>query len=138
MCSLILIFIFLLSLLVNSSDGVDLLYSNAALHWSHDHSNLFPHLVQQLRADGGVLAVQMPNNFREPSHTCMRRALEEGAFFDPDELDAVWANQPDVHEQGASHYWHLLAPHCRHVDAWQVGGTHALAVESGVALSGRA
>jgi len=103
-----------------SDAPLDLLYSNAALHWSTQHSSLFPHLVQQVRPSGGVLAIQMPNNFREPSHTCIRQALEEGKFLkDQEELERVWAQCPSVHAGGAGHYWHLLAPHCRHVDAWE-------------------
>ena len=47
---------------------VDVIYSNAALHWLPDHAALFPHLMDQL-APGGVLAVQMPRNFGAPSHT---------------------------------------------------------------------
>jgi trans-aconitate 2-methyltransferase len=101
---------------------LDLLYSNAALHWSKTHATLFPHLVRQVRSDGrGLLAIQMPNNFAAPSHTCIRQTLEQGAFFDgsKEQVDAVCAQGPSIHPDGASHYWHLLAPHCRHVDAWQ-------------------
>ena len=47
---------------------VDLVYTNAALHWLPDHASLFPRLMAAL-APGAVLAVQMPSNFREPSHS---------------------------------------------------------------------
>src|SRR5258705_4418264 len=47
---------------------VDLVYSNAALHWLPDHAALFAR-VSAMVAHGGVLAVQMPDNFRAPSHT---------------------------------------------------------------------
>src|SRR5215467_4203957 len=47
---------------------VDVLFSNATLHWIDDHAALFPRLLAQV-ARGGVLAVQMPRNFGEPSHT---------------------------------------------------------------------
>lgn len=46
---------------------VDVIFSNAALHWVHDHSLLFPSLMEGLQP-GGVLAVQMPDNWDEPSH----------------------------------------------------------------------
>ena len=46
----------------------DLIYSNAALHWLDDHATLFPRLLGAV-ADGGALAVQMPDNFAAPSHT---------------------------------------------------------------------
>jgi trans-aconitate 2-methyltransferase len=48
-----------------------LIFSNATLHWLPDHGSLFPRLAKQL-APGGVLAVQMPANFHEPSHSCIR------------------------------------------------------------------
>jgi trans-aconitate 2-methyltransferase len=47
---------------------VDLVYSNAALHWLPDHAALFPRIAAMV-APGGVLAVQMPDNFGAPSHT---------------------------------------------------------------------
>src|SRR5262245_23358852 len=39
-------------------EAVDLLVSNAALHWVGDHANLLPRLVEMLSTDGS-LAVQM-------------------------------------------------------------------------------
>ena len=47
---------------------VDLVYSNAALHWLPGHAALFSRVAAMV-APGGVLAVQMPDNFRAPSHT---------------------------------------------------------------------
>jgi len=47
---------------------VDLVYSNAALHWLPDHATLFARVATMVAPDG-VLAVQMPDNFRAPSHT---------------------------------------------------------------------
>ena len=47
---------------------VDLVYSNAALHWLPDHAALFARAAAMV-APGGVLAVQMPDNFRASSHT---------------------------------------------------------------------
>ncbi len=48
-----------------------LIFSNATLHWLPDHGALFPRLMQMI-APGGTLAVQMPGNFRAPSHTLIR------------------------------------------------------------------
>ena len=49
---------------------VDLVYSNAALHWLPDHAALFARVAAMVAPDG-VLAVQMPDNFRAPSHTAI-------------------------------------------------------------------
>lgn len=46
---------------------LDLIVSNAALHWVPDHALLLEHLARLL-GPGGVLAVQIPNNQAEASH----------------------------------------------------------------------
>ena len=56
---------------------IDVFYSNAALHWLPDHQVLFPRLVSFL-APRGVLAVQMPLSWSEPSHFLMRQILATG------------------------------------------------------------
>ena len=56
----------------------DVIYANASLQWLTDHQRLFPHLVSNL-AENGVLAVQMPVNWQEPSHALMREVAEETA-----------------------------------------------------------
>lgn len=62
-----------------ASAGVDVLVSNATLQWLPDHLELLPRLVAAL-APGGWLAVQVPGNFGEPSHT-VRTALAAQARF---------------------------------------------------------
>jgi trans-aconitate 2-methyltransferase len=49
------------------SAPLDLLFSNAALHWVPDHQSLFPKLLGFV-APGGQVAIQMPHNFDHPSH----------------------------------------------------------------------
>ncbi|MEL7157041.1 MAG: methyltransferase domain-containing protein [Actinomycetota bacterium] len=61
-------------------DGpVDVLYSNAALHWLDDHEALVPRLRSFL-APGGVLAVQMPDSWRNPTHTVPAEILDDGTW----------------------------------------------------------
>lgn len=60
---------------------VDLLYANASLQWVPDHYELFPHLVSQL-SHNGVLAVQMPDNWLEPTHVLMREVAYEQDYPD--------------------------------------------------------
>ncbi len=48
-----------------------LIFSNATLHWLPDHRALFARLIGAV-APGGTLAVQMPGNFHEKSHTLIR------------------------------------------------------------------
>jgi len=51
-----------------SQQPLDRIISNAALQWVPDHPQLIPRLVSLL-APHGALAVQMPYNFDEPTHT---------------------------------------------------------------------
>ena len=64
------------------SEPVDLIFSNAALHWLDDHPSLFARLRSYL-APKGVLAVQMPDNWSSPTHTVPAALLDRGSW--PDE-----------------------------------------------------
>lgn len=57
----------------------DLLFSNAALHWVPDHPGLFARLRRWIRP-GGVLAVQMPDNFAAASHRLVRELAASARF----------------------------------------------------------
>lgn len=57
--------------------AVDVLFSNATLHWIDDHASLFPRLRSYL-APGGVMAVQMPDNWHAPTHRVPADILDEG------------------------------------------------------------
>jgi len=61
-----------------AGNNLDLVFSNAALHWIPDHERLFARLTAML-APGGQLAVQMPTNEDHPSHrTAVEVARELG------------------------------------------------------------
>jgi trans-aconitate 2-methyltransferase len=61
------------------AEPVDVLFSNAALHWVDDHDALFARLTAALRP-GGQLAVQMPANHDHPSHLVAERVASEEPF----------------------------------------------------------
>ena len=65
----------------SAEDPVDLIFSNAALHWLDDHQALFTRLRAQL-APGGVLAVQMPDNWAAPTHQVPAEILDDGTWSD--------------------------------------------------------
>ena len=60
-------------------DPIDVLYTNATLHWLDDHAMLFPRLMSYI-APGGVLAVQMPDNWSAPTHRIPADILDDGPW----------------------------------------------------------
>lgn len=57
----------------------DLIFSNAALHWSESHAELIPYLYQRLKP-GGQIAVQIPSNHNHISHQIYRETANEEPF----------------------------------------------------------
>lgn len=97
---------------------VDLIFSNAVLHWLPKHAALFPRLLAWLRP-GGVLAVQMPRNFSEPSHQILRSLAADGPWADRLKIPA----RPVLDMTG---YWDLLAPRTAGLDLWETQYLHRL------------
>jgi trans-aconitate 2-methyltransferase len=60
--------------------GFDIVFSNACIQWIPDHPKLLKDMMELLRA-GGVLAVQIPNQFEQPIHNiiCETAAREKWA-----------------------------------------------------------
>lgn len=99
----------------------DLIFANAVLQWVPDHARLFPHLVAQLR-EGGILAVQMPDNLEEPSHVALREAAMAGPWgAELREAVAERAILPPV-----GFYYDLLAPRTRVLEIWHTIYNHPL------------
>lgn len=105
----------------HTSDRYDVVYSNAALQWLPDHEALFPRLLDLL-APGGSLAVQMPDNMAEPSHT----SVDEIAA-DPEWAPRLRAGDAERrHVLTPARYHALLAPIAAHVDIWRTTYFHVL------------
>lgn len=92
--------------------GVDVLYSNAALHWLDDHARLFPALFATV-APRGVLAVQMPDNFRAPSHQALFDVASRAPWR---ERLAPHVRRTPVAAIAAYHEW--LEPLAASLDLW--------------------
>jgi trans-aconitate 2-methyltransferase len=104
------------------SEPVELVFANAAYQWVPDHLNAMCRVVHAL-AIGSVLAVQMPDNTREPSHLAMeevasRFGVSEGGRAD---LPAVAV------------YYDALKPLCTRVDIWHTIYNHPLANAESIA-----
>lgn len=105
---------------------VDLVFSNAALHWLEDHATLFPQLAAWVRP-GGALAVQMPASHREPHHQAAFALAEEPPWRD---LLGDRVRFPPVHGLAAYQGW--LAPSFRQLDLWETTYLHRLEGEDPV------
>lgn len=57
----------------------DLIFSNAALHWTENHPKLIPNLFQKLKP-AGQIAVQIPSNHFHISHQLIRETASEEPF----------------------------------------------------------
>ena len=66
---------------------VDVIFSNATLHWIDSHELLVPRLRGHL-SDTGVLAVQVPDNWDAPTHRVPATILDEG-FWRVEARDAL-------------------------------------------------
>jgi trans-aconitate 2-methyltransferase len=101
------------------AEPVDVLVSNATLQWVPDHLDLLPALVSRVRP-GGWLALQVPGNFDEPSHTIRRDLAAEAPYAEHTAGVAV----PSSHDP-AVYLEALTALGCR-VDAWETTYLHVL------------
>ena len=94
---------------------LDLIFANASLQWLPDHYELFPHLVSLLNPQG-VLAVQMPDNWLEPTHVLMREVAWE-------------QNYPDRGREplaGVHAYYDILSEAGCEVDIWRTTYYHQM------------
>lgn len=102
-------------------DGpMDVIFSNAALHWLPSHETLFPRLLSHLAA-GGVLAVQMPRQNAAPTHVAIRELAAEAPFRD--HLEGVQAFAPVA---PAEWFHRLLNGKAQGLDIWETVYLHRL------------
>ena len=97
----------------NPTSKANLIFSNAALHWLDDHESLFPRLLGQLRP-GGILAVQMPNNFSAPSHENLYDLARSSEWYD--RLGTLVRPAP-VHK--IDWYFEILSPMVEKINIWE-------------------
>ena len=90
----------------------DLLFANASFQWIPNHPRVLRRLLEALPS-GSVLAVQMPDNTREPSHVLQREVAANGP----------WANNPGIMAaprgdlSSPEEYYDLLGPVCSRIDS---------------------
>ncbi len=99
----------------------DLIFANAVLQWLPDHQRLLARLTSFLEARG-CLAVQMPNNLHEPSHSLMRKVAQEGPWAE--KLKDASVSREEIGSFEDYYFW-LLEAGCS-VDLWQTTYVHPL------------
>ncbi len=107
-------------------DPVDLLYSNAALHWLGNHETLMPKLMRAL-APHGVLAAQMPTGGEQP-RLAVQAELAARPRWRERLVPLLFPRVGTVAD-----YYDLLTPHARALDIWQTEYLHALSGDDPVA-----
>jgi trans-aconitate 2-methyltransferase len=100
----------------------DLLFANAVMQWLPGHAAILRRLVESL-PQGGVLAVQMPDNTREPARAFQREVGASGPWAELAEIKA--AAHGDLPTPEA--YYDLLKPVCAHVELWHTIYNHVMA-----------
>jgi trans-aconitate 2-methyltransferase len=101
--------------------GTDVLFANAVFQWVPDHLAVLARLIGTL-PDGGVLAVQMPDNTREPSHVLMREVARRGPWAA--DLKGAAEARDDLPEPTI--YYDRLKPLCARLDIWHTVYNHVL------------
>jgi trans-aconitate 2-methyltransferase len=103
-------------------ERTDLLFANASFQWLPDHQAVLRRMLQAL-PEGGVLAVQMPDNMTEPALALMSKVAARGA----------WAGNPALAAAGREPlgrpeaYYDLLKPLCAQLDIWHTIYNHIMA-----------
>jgi trans-aconitate 2-methyltransferase len=101
--------------------NADLVFSNALFQWVPKHDQLLWRIFQALKP-GAVLAIQMPDNLQEPSHSLMADAAR-GFVRGPDFDRVLNARSPLL---SPTQYVDLLSPSGTHVNVWRTTYHHLL------------
>ena len=100
--------------------GVDLVFANAIYQWVPDHLRQLPKVLAAL-GEGGVLAVQVPDNLGEPTHELMRAVAADPSWAGR-LAEAARAPLPPPRI-----YYDALQPVARRIDIWHTVYNHVLA-----------
>lgn len=102
-------------------EGTDLLFGNAVFQWLPDHPKVLARLLGAL-PEGGVLAVQMPDNTQEPALQLMEQVGANGPWA------AAIAKSDAARDDllRPEQFYDLLRPHCSYLDIWHTHYNHVM------------
>jgi trans-aconitate 2-methyltransferase len=104
------------------SEPAEVLFANAVFQWVPDHTSVLQRLLANM-PQGGVLAVQMPDNLDEPTHILMREIAAQGAWVE--KIAAQNLTRAALLEP--AYYYDLLQPYAAKLDIWHTIYNHVLA-----------
>jgi trans-aconitate 2-methyltransferase len=107
--------------------STDLLFGNAVFQWVPEHPKVLARLLTAL-PDGGVLAVQMPDNTHEPALMLMEKVAASGPWA----AAIAQANAARNDLPRPEDYYDLLRPLCSCIDIWHTHYNHVMAGHTGV------
>lgn len=107
------------------SPGTEVVFANAVYQWIPGHLQQFARIVERLD-QGGVLAVQMPDNLMEPLHVLMREVAARPQFL------KKLAGAPRGPLPKVSAYYDALIPYARRVDVWHIVYNHVMSGPSAI------
>jgi trans-aconitate 2-methyltransferase len=104
----------------NPETAFDVVFSNAALQWLPNHSELVVRLFHTV-APGGALGFQIPS----ATFAAVRDLIHEIA------LDGPWTPRMDgplgeLTMESPGHYYDCLSPHARSIDIWETEYFHVM------------
>jgi trans-aconitate 2-methyltransferase len=105
---------------------VDLLFSNAALHWLPDHGALLPRLFGYLK-HGGALALQIPSR----QHALVRDIIHE-ISRDPRWSDRLEGARAVLTMERPAFYYDVFAPLAQRVDIWETEYFHVMSCSDAI------
>uniref|UniRef100_A0A914CMK0 glucuronosyltransferase n=1 Tax=Acrobeloides nanus TaxID=290746 RepID=A0A914CMK0_9BILA len=103
-------------------NSVDLIFANALFQWIPNHLKVFQNLIKNALKPNGVLAIQMPDNFQEPTHVLMREVAQDKRWY------SKLQNQARTELPNVNTYYNTLLEDnlSSHVDIWHTIYYHPL------------
>jgi trans-aconitate 2-methyltransferase len=106
---------------------IDLIFGNAVMQWLPDHPAILRRMLEAM-PQGGVLAIQMPDNTREPALVFQREVGESGPWASHPEIKAAARDDLPPPER----YYDLFKPVCSHIDIWHTVYNHVMATPQAI------
>ncbi|KAF2026100.1 S-adenosyl-L-methionine-dependent methyltransferase [Setomelanomma holmii] len=120
---------------VPEAERADLIFSNAVFHWLRSPTRIpvLAKLFITALKSGGVMAIQVPDNYLEPSHSLMRETASlpekswSPAFSSTRIGDMADLDRPDLDPiEPPSRFYNALTPYSSSINIWRTAYQHVL------------